>query len=40
VIYKTLNEIEGELRDRRFLRCHQSFWSHGLHPAGGQAVCW
>ena len=25
VIYKTLNEIEGELRDRRFLRCHQSF---------------
>lgn len=25
VIYKTLNEIEHELNNRRFLRCHQSF---------------
>ena len=24
-VYKTLNTIEKELRDRRFLRCHQSF---------------
>ncbi|MDY4429835.1 LytTR family DNA-binding domain-containing protein, partial [Evtepia sp.] len=24
-IYKTLNTIEKELGDRRFLRCHQSF---------------
>lgn len=25
VVYKTLNTVEGELGDRRFLRCHQSF---------------
>ena len=24
-VYKTLNTIEKELGDRRFLRCHQSF---------------
>ena len=24
-IYKTLNTVEKELGDRRFLRCHQSF---------------
>lgn len=24
-VYKTLNTIEKELSDRRFLRCHQSF---------------
>ncbi len=25
ILYKTLNTIEAELQDKRFLRCHQSF---------------
>lgn len=47
VVYKTLNTVEGELGDRRFLRCHQSFLvnmdevlsvDQAFHLSSGDAV--
>lgn len=47
VVYKTLNTVEQELGDRRFLRCHQSFLvnmdqvqsaDQAFHLSSGDAV--